>query len=244
MKAGNVVIDPFDSRNLKTVSYDVTLGSYYFRAQKNEGGRRIFNPYNEDDVERIWGDPQEAQPLRKWLEKQRDIASLTGLKGIDPDTQVILIAPGEMLLCHTNEFIGGRRCVTTEMKARSSTGRVFLSVCKCAGWGDVGYFNRWTMEVTNSSSEYYIPLPVGCRFAQIAFFEVEAIPDDYAHDGKYQGSTDLEKLKADWKPSMMLPQMYRDREAQEADWQKLVQVVDTLCPQKPIRHGLAPTSDR
>jgi hypothetical protein len=33
--------------------------------------------------------------------------------------------------------------VTTMMKARSSLGRNFIEICKCAGWGDVGYINRW-----------------------------------------------------------------------------------------------------
>lgn len=31
-----------------------------------------------------------------------------------------------------------RKTVTTMMKARSSMGRNFIEVCKCAGWGDIG----------------------------------------------------------------------------------------------------------
>ncbi|MCX8513508.1 MAG: hypothetical protein ORN26_00305 [Candidatus Pacebacteria bacterium] len=41
--------------------------------------------------------------------------------------------PGETILAHTNEFIGGRNHITTMMKARSSMGRSFIEVCKCAG---------------------------------------------------------------------------------------------------------------
>lgn len=59
------------------------------------------------------------------------------------------------------------------MKARSSLGRNFIEVCKCAGWGDVGYINRWTMEITNNSRYYSIPLVVGRRIAQIVFFDTE-----------------------------------------------------------------------
>lgn len=51
---------------------------------------------------------------------------------------IIWVAPGETILGHTEEFIGGRHNVTTMMKARSSMGRNFIEVCKCAGWGDVG----------------------------------------------------------------------------------------------------------
>lgn len=61
------------------------------------------------------------------------------------------------------------------MKARSSIGRNFIEVCKCAGWGDVGYINRWTMEITNNSSHYAIPLVVGRRIGQIIFFETGPI---------------------------------------------------------------------
>jgi hypothetical protein len=40
---------------------------------------------------------------------------------------------GKTILGHTNEFLGGRGSVTTMMKARSSMGRNFIEVCKCAG---------------------------------------------------------------------------------------------------------------
>jgi dCTP deaminase len=123
------------------------------------------------------------------------------------------MAPGETILGHTQEFIGGRDHITTMMKARSSLGRSFISVCKCAGWGDVGYINRWTMEIQNTSNKYYIPLIVGRRIAQIVFFETGPIQaTDYAAGGKYQSEGTLAQLKKSWKPHMMLPQLYRDRD--------------------------------
>src|SRR5690348_8641441 len=48
-----------------------------------------------------------------------------------------------------------------------------ISVMQCAGWGDIGYVNRWTMEITNNSRHYSIPLVVGRRCAQIVFFDSE-----------------------------------------------------------------------
>jgi dCTP deaminase len=99
------------------------------------------------------------------------------------------------------------------MKARSSLGRSFIEVCKCAGWGDVGYVNRWTMEITNNSEHYHIPLVVGRRIAQIVFFETGPIlTTDYSKNGKYQSSEDLEEIKRKWNPSLMLPRLYKDRE--------------------------------
>lgn len=37
----------------------------------------------------------------------------------------------------------------------------------------MGYINRWTMEITNNSQHYSIPLVVGRRIAQIVFFHCE-----------------------------------------------------------------------
>jgi dCTP deaminase len=95
-------------------------------------------------------------------------------------------------------------------------GRNFIEVCKCAGWGDVGFINRWAMEITNNSKNYIIPLVVGRRIAQIVFFETGPILDnDYTALGKYQTSTDLKQLKKDWKPEMILPKLWADRDAKK-----------------------------
>jgi dCTP deaminase len=138
------------------------------------------------------------------------------LENIGLEERIIMIRPGETILAHTNEFIGSAsRNITTMMKARSSTGRNFIEVCKCAGMGDIGYCNRWTMEITNNSQEYALPLVAGRRIAQLVFFETTPLePDDadYATAGKYQTTSDFEAMKAAWKPEDMLPKQWRDRE--------------------------------
>ena len=79
-------------------------------------------------------------------------------------------------------MVGGRNGFTTSMRARSSIGRSCLSVCKCAGVGDVGFISRWTMEITNHSHAM-VQLPVGLRVAQILFYEVGETFREY--QGKY-----------------------------------------------------------
>ncbi len=208
-KQGTIVIDPFNPKNLGNASYDVTLGRYYYREQEPKEGKTVFNIYNEDDTYRVWGKKHhEALPLGR-----------ADMPGIDAKDAVIWLAPGETILAHTEEFIGGTDIVDTMLKARSSTARNFISVCKCAGWGDVGYVNRWTMQIMNHSRYYHIPLVTGRRIAQMIFFEVESLhakdnADAYhtKDDSKYQSTAILKKLKKEWKPSDMLPKMWKDRD--------------------------------
>ena len=212
MELGNILIDPFNKDNLATSSYDVSLGEFYFREQKAEDEMRIYNIYSKKHIERVWG----TEPYR--AKRAKDVLREYELEGINDDDRVILIGPGETILAHTEEFIGGLNIVSTEMKARSSMGRSFIEVCKCAGWGDVGYTNRWTMEITNNSRHYMIPLVVGRRIAQIIFFEVGPIlKNDYRKgiDSKYHTNTDFAETKKEWKPQMMHPGLYKDREVKK-----------------------------
>ena len=220
MEAGTVVIAPFTRENLATSSYDVTLGEWFFREQRPKRYKSLFNLYSKKDTELIWG----TEPLRAIRAKEAFAHFNADFDGIQPDDKIILLEPGETILAHTDEFIGGKDTVTTMMKARSSLGRNFVNVCKCAGWGDVGYVNRWTMEISNASRHYIIPLVVGRRIAQLVFFETGPIvAGDYAATGKYASSTNLRTLKKDWKPHMMLPRLWSDRDTKKKQpWHKKV----------------------
>ena len=207
---GDIVIDPFRKDNLATSSYDVTLGEYYFREQKPNYFLNHYNIYNKKHTDYVWG--MKAERAKKASEVFKGFSSFEW-EGISHEDRVILLEPGETILAHTEEFIGGKNHITTMMKARSSMGRNFIEVCKCAGWGDVGYTNRWTLEITNNSRHYAIPLVVGRRIGQIVFFETGPIlQHDYSRDGKYQASIDINNIKKHWKPTDMLPKLYNDRD--------------------------------
>lgn len=210
MKKGNILIKPFKQDHLSTSSYDVTLGEYYYREQQPDRYQnKIYNIWDKKHIDRVWGTKATKAKTAKEVFKNINIE----YNNIKPTDKVILLEPGETILAHTNEFIGGMNTITTMMKARSSLGRSFIEVCKCAGWGDVGYVNRWTMEITNNSTHYSIPLVVGRRIAQIIFFETgEILGKSYNKEGKYNSSEDIKKLKKDWNPDMMVPKLYKDRE--------------------------------
>jgi dCTP deaminase len=210
LKEGNIIINPFNPKNLSNTSYDVRLGQYFFR-QNPLAHTQTLNPFWEESMRLMYTGIEEATPVSKVKSQTNPFFNLL------PSDKVILIAPNETILAHTIEFIGGKNgtkelpAVTTEMRARSSIGRIGIAVCKCAGWGDIGYINRWTMEITNFSN-CVIPLPVGLRIAQIIFHEttpVESI-DEYQKKGKYQSDVEIKKLITKWKPEDMLPKLYLD----------------------------------
>lgn len=219
MKRGDIIISPFNREQLATSSYDVTLGEYFFREQPPKYNHSLYNIWDQEHMEHVWGAKSvERAVLAKDAFKKYNFE----WRGIRPDDKVIVLRPGETILAHTQEFIGGKDHITTMMKARSSLGRNFIEVCKCAGWGDVGYINRWTMEITNNSKNYIIPLVVGRRIAQIIFFETGPIEGkDYSASGKYASSTDVKALAKHWEPESMLPRLFTDRDTKKKQpWHK------------------------
>ncbi len=211
IKKGTIVIDPFDAKNLKTTSYDVSLGEWFYRENHPAGRNTVHDIFDEESTAFIWTGPHQAERASIVEDRLR-----MTLKNILPSSKVILLAPGETILGHTIEYIGGRDICVAKMYARSSLGRNFIEVCKDAGWGDIGYINRWTMEITNNSQHFTIPLVVGRRIAQMVFYEVAPLHKDkidyVGEGGKYQHATDLDSLKREWKPEMMLPKMHLDWE--------------------------------
>lgn len=211
MAAGDVVICPYSDADLGGASYDVRLGEWFYEAKLTETpalpnlAGPLYNIYGESGVRSVWDGPHIAP--RGELYKLR--WSMHDWSNVADDDQVIMLGPRANLLCHTQEFIGIRRLGTTMMKARSSIGRSLINVCQCAGMGDPGYINRWTMEIHNRS-DYSIPLVVGRRVAQIVFLETGET--ERAYSSKYQGIDDLDELVRSWSPESMLPRLSWDRD--------------------------------
>ncbi|CAH6418595.1 Hypothetical protein POVN_LOCUS314 [uncultured virus] len=195
-----VVITPFNRRQLSNTSYDVTLGNLYYR-EDEETKLEFFNPWHDEDRAALW----EKQPREGFLiETDADAKKYKARKG----DRVIIVPPRQTILAHTNEYLGGRVNVTTMMKARSTMGRCCVTVCKCAGWGDINYINRWTMEIENTGP-FPLVLLVGQPIAQIVFLWAGTTSSPYEKKGSYQGSSDVEELKAQWTPTAMLPRLKR-----------------------------------
>jgi len=231
LELGHVVCEP---RPLKVngSSIDVRLGENFYLAGDARNISAIFNPFEEEDVNRYFGEPLKAKPFRFVIDKvlneirsndsidkkeqDRRLEAFEGhvnLQNIDEEHPLILLRPRERILAHTDEFIGIQAPGTTSMQSRSTTGRIGVASCFCAGWGDPGYINRWTMEVNNLNENEYVPLPIYYRIAQIVFSATGPVATEYAKStGKYQTLTSdhLDELKANWKPDSMKPRSFKD----------------------------------
>ena len=118
----------------------------------------------------------------------------------------IILDPLERVLGHTEEFIGSKIGLLPMINTRSSLGRNYISTCLCSSMGNVGFFNRWTLEISNHSNKCSIPLICGQRVSSITFIRCEAHVNEYKC--AYQCSNNLEELKRDWSPELnMLPKL-------------------------------------
>jgi dCTP deaminase len=214
----NVVIEPFIKEHLSSNSHDVTLGEWYYHpapswATGGDRGRpQFFCIDNPEHIAQYWGLSPENEDVddkgcktygakRAHLVTTKDEAIMYGVEVGD---KIIVIEPGVTILSNTEEFIGGRGNITTQMHARSSTGRSCISVCMCAGLGDVGFCNRYCMEIKNHGLETVV-LKTGLMIAQISFHYCGPVLNPYTNKGQYQTTDDIEVLKATWSPTMMIP---------------------------------------
>lgn len=209
---GHIVCVPFIPQHIAHASLDVTLGYYYYRTGQAKRGY-VYNPFDETDVTRYFGEVHQAVSHQDWC-----IANgVRMLQGIPAEHPVIPLKPGERILAHTHEFFGINPPGACEIKSRSSWGRNGIAVCFDAGWVDPGYINRLTLEIYNLNEHETVLLPVGERIAQAVFHETGPVEGNYGEgrddkfSGKYQSGTDLDELIATWKPEFMLPRAYKDQ---------------------------------
>ena len=212
IKDGHIVCVPYNDNHVSHASLDVTLGYYYYQTGQQQRGY-IYNPFDQNDVRRYFGEVKQAIPHQDWC-----IANgVKPLSGIPLDHPIIPLKPGERILAHTHEFFGIKPPGAYEVKSRSSWGRNGVAVCFDAGWVDPGYINRLTLEIYNLNEHETILLPVGERIAQAVFLETGEVEGNYGEgrddgfSGKYQLGTNLEELISEWTPDQMLPRAYKDQ---------------------------------
>lgn len=191
MEVGHIVIEPFIPELLQTCSYDVRIAGEFWKQRIPQ--RHLFTGETEwtrtdQSSEAVW---EKGDTVRQFDDD-------------DELADFIVLYPHDRILARTIERIGGvsgpMRAIQTEMRAKSTFGRWGITACLCAGWGDPGYINHWTLEVQNNNPHHTALIRVGSAIAQIAFHEV-AVPTPgtgYDVTGHY-------KQQTEWDPKQMLP---------------------------------------
>jgi dCTP deaminase len=95
-----------------------------------------------------------------------------------------ILQPGELYLGSTVEKVGSNIYVPC-LEGRSSLARLGLSIHQTAGFGDLGFIARWTIEIMVIRP---VRIYAGMRIGQFAFYAVKGEVDQL-YRGKYgQGS--------------------------------------------------------
>ncbi len=124
----------------------------------------------------------------------------TGPRVIE-DGQRVYVPVGGTMLGVTKDIIGTHYNVVAQLKAKSTLGRMGITICRDAGLGDVGYDNHWTLEISSYVTAGRPFVIVGEAIAQMVFDEVETLPID-TYTGQYKAH--------DW-PLCMIPRKWRHR---------------------------------
>ena len=173
VKEGNICIDEFDLKRVNPNSYNL----------------RLHNELKVYDTDRI---RQENINNPKYKgEAFLDMKKNNPVNTIIIPEDGFVIYPGELYLGRTVE-----RTKTNgfcpQIEGRSSIARLGIDIHKTAGWGDDGFDNYWTLEITATVPVRIYPF---VEFCQIIYQKTFGDASMKYH-GKYQctGQTDVSKL--------------------------------------------------
>lgn len=165
IEAGEVVIRPYDPKDLQPSSVDLHLDRR-FRVFRN-------NRYPYIDV-------RAPQP------------DLTEMLTVEDDEPFIL-HPGEFVLGQTLEWTELPNDLVARLEGKSSLGRLGLLIHSTAGYVDPGWKGNLTLELSNVAN-LPIALYYGMKIGQISYFkmssEVERPYGSASLGSKYQGQSE------------------------------------------------------
>ena len=167
MIMGNIEIEDFDISRIGPNSYDLILDNVF------KTYRPIYQSKNKND-HTMYLDMLKENPFEEF---------------IIPDDGYPLM-PGKVYIATTKE-----RTFTSKFQpnidGRSSVGRLGISIHQTAGFGDIGFDGKWTLEITVAQPIIIYPNVPIC---QISFF-VPAGDTSIQYNGRYQHQTNAETSK-------------------------------------------------
>lgn len=145
---------------------------------------------------RIGGSCLIEPPIQKAEEREDGYSELTPIEWapitID-ECNSYLLNPGELVLVSTLETITAPLDCAIDLRLKSSIARAGFDHA-LAFWVDPGWSGVLTMEVKNNTSDHYLELVYGMRFAQIIVHRLEK-PTQFGYTGKYNFAETVEGPK-------------------------------------------------
>ncbi len=175
--AGDIVIEPFDERNLQPASVDLHLDRFF----------KVYDRFKSTII-----DPK--KPLEDIME---DVA-------VEPDGQFVL-HPGGFALGLVAETTGVCDRYVGRLEGKSSIGRLGLIIHTTAGFLDPGNSLKLTLELHNTAELPVILYP-GMPIGQIAFEDLSSNAEHPYGSGslgsKYSGDTKpvASQMWKNWNP--------------------------------------------
>ena len=175
----------------KNYKGDSVLSAVEIKRQMKKGNI-IIDPFNEDNL----------QPNSYDITLGRyyyHVDTLNGWKLQDGGLfGKIHIPPNSVILAHSEEVFGTKDKFVAQIATKSTLARHGLDICGSAGFGDVGFVNKWTLEISNNTKNKLI-LDVGRGVGQVFFTKL-----DGDIESKYEGVYNSRPGDI-WKPEDMLP---------------------------------------
>ena len=130
-----------------------------------EAGSIVIDPFNRENLGPNSYDVSLAPDLLVYECEVLDPHAKNPTNPITIPPEGYVLAPGELYLGNTIERVGSERFVPC-LEGRSSLARLGVSIHQTAGFGDLGFISRWTIEVMVIRPVRVYP---GMRIGQFAF---------------------------------------------------------------------------
>ena len=176
---GNIQIDPFDENMLGPNSYDLHWGNKLCLYE----GTSISNKWLaiESGCNVFTGDIYCSD--KNFVDmKSPDHGFTTATIPEDG----YLLRPEYLYLISTMESVGSSLYVP-QIVGRSSVGRLGIQVSQHAAFGDIGYYGKWTLQVSVKYPTVIYPYLKVCH----VFFEETLGDTSIQYNGRYQGSDNV-----------------------------------------------------
>ena len=180
VKNGNISIDPYDVNRINPNSYNLRLGNklLVYKSPDYES-----NPALRERIRRI---PKVGRYIPSYKEIILDSHAPNLTDEYIIGEEGFLLQPGILYLGTTMEKVYTDRYVPI-LNGRSSTGRLSMTVHITAGFGDVGFDGKWTLEITVTHNLIVYPHD---EILQIVFETVEG-DTSYQYNGRYNHQEDV-----------------------------------------------------